>query len=128
MVLSYWGVDVDQDELAEELGVSKSGTDLGEMVDPFRDRGFKTETGGYITEFEKAKKKLLGKIDQDKPVIIEIKWDKRNTIRHFVVIVGYTDDYVYVNDPAGKDHETWSYSLLKERWSFNRYWMLIAYK
>lgn len=128
MVLAYWRHYVDQHDLKVDMRTKDNGTAPEFMDDPFKDRGFTIESGGRINEFDEAASRLREGIDRNRPVIISVREAENQP--YFVVVVGYYDEGVIINDPTNEEgeHVRWGYGELGRLWSHNRYWMLVAYK
>ncbi len=129
MVLAYWKYDVDQQDLKIEMRTKDNGTAFEFMDDPFKHRGLTVESGGRINQFNEASARLRQEIDRSRPVIISIETDEKDRLYYYVVVVGYYDKGIIVNDPTREDgeHLRWDYGELNRIWSYNRFWMLIAY-
>jgi predicted double-glycine peptidase len=95
MGLSYWSIFVNQTELAEEMGTSEesNGTLEGDMNIPFDKRNVEVHTEYLNID------KLKVHISHGEPVIILIFFDLDLTGRHYLVVIGYTEDAIYVHDP-----------------------------
>jgi ABC-type bacteriocin/lantibiotic exporter with double-glycine peptidase domain len=127
MVLAYWRHYVDQHDLKVDMRTKDNGTAPEFMDDPFKDRGFTIESGGRINEFGEAASRLRERIDRNRPVIISVKEGENQP--YFVVVIGYYDEGVIVNDPTNEEgeHVRWGYGELRRLWSHDRYWLLVAY-
>jgi len=95
MGLSYWNIFVNQTELAEEMGTSEelNGTLKGDMTIPFDKRNVEVHTEHLNID------KLKVRISHGEPVIIFIFFDLDLTEGHYVVVIGYTENTIYVHDP-----------------------------
>jgi hypothetical protein len=129
MVLAYWKYYVDQQDLKIEMRTKENGTLTEFMDDPFKHRGLNVESGGRVNEFSKATERLQAEIGRGRPLIISVKTDDRDGSYYYVVVIGYYENGIIVNDPTREDgeHLQWDYSELSRTWSYNRFWMLIAY-
>ncbi|HDJ89703.1 MAG TPA: hypothetical protein ENG40_03320, partial [Thermoprotei archaeon] len=125
MVLHYIsGIKVSQYTLANEMHTSSSsgGTYTNYMPKPFRLRGYR------VTEIKPMSiDKLKYYLRQNKPIIILVWFDTRKTCQHYVVVIGYDDNGVYIHDPwpekwgKAKNRNTGSfvyisYSMLLQLW------------
>jgi uncharacterized protein YvpB/LysM repeat protein len=132
MVLGYYGVQVSVNELFSATGVAPGRyTGFGQLQRVARDYGvtFNYQDGRSLNDL-----KLW--IDRDKPVIALVKYSYWSQIEplvstqdtfsgpHFVVIVGYGDGNIYINDPnywpprrqEGRN-KAWSEVLFNLAWS-----------
>jgi len=100
MVLQYYGFNVSQEE------VNRQGYDRFENMLPFLQRYVEAEySEGLSLEEVKAQ------IDAGNPVILRIM---SGNFRHSVVAVGYSEEYLYIHDPAeGAYMKTNPQALLK---------------
>ena len=128
MVLAYWKYYPDQHELKVEMRTQDNGTSPEFMDDPFKDRGLTVESGGRVNQFSGAASRLREEIDRNRPAIISIRMSEKDRF-YYMVVVGYYDEGIIVNDPTREDgeHLRLDYGELNRIWSYNRFWMLIAY-
>ena len=85
MLLQYYGFNLTQEEINAE------GYDRFENMLPLIQR-YLNASYAHLTLEE-----LKAQIDMGRPVVVRLEI---NGVRHTVVVVGYDDRYVYVNDPA----------------------------
>ncbi len=123
-VLSYWGKDVDEQELMQRLHTSpETGTYVGDIARVAREFGFNAEVKENLTleDLHAALKKDLPVIvcgqawrsreDSDKSV--QEDWEND----HYVVVLGMDDKYVYYQDPfARRGNAFASHRLFEESW------------
>ena len=128
MVLAYWKYYPDQHDLKTEMRTQDNGTSPEFMDDPFKDRGLTVESGGRTRQFSESASRLRQEIDRNRPIIISIETDEKDRF-YYVVVVGYYDKGIIINNPTREngEHLRWDYGDLNRIWSPNRYWMLIAY-
>jgi len=95
MGLSYWGIFVNQTELAEEMETREelNGTFPDDMRKPFDKRNVEVHTEYLNID------RLKVHVSHGEPVIIEIFFDLDLTDYHYVLVIGYTEDAIYVHDP-----------------------------
>jgi len=134
MVLQYIsGKYVSQLTLAQELGTDAvdSGTYLNRLYRVFLNRNY-THVSGQNRDLETLKQLN----SEGYASIISIYYDTRHKSGHFVVVVGYNETGIFVNDPwplnwhqsadRNSGPETFiSNSLLANLWSRNSNWVLI---
>ena len=85
IILKYYGRQVPLMELRGKCGVSRDGTNAGQVVRTAREYGLTAKGGKSNVEF-------LEEIDL--PVIIFWKFN------HFLVVEGFDKKFAYLNDPA----------------------------
>lgn len=101
MTLAYWGRNLSENKLAKILGTRDFGTPISN-VERLRRQGYQVEFGSLTVEALKAH--LLA----GRPVIARVwtkmldYWQEEET-SHVVVVVGFDDTQVYLNDPASKE-------------------------
>ena len=118
-ILLYYGIDVNEDTLAEEMGTSDNGTSPNDIVKAFISRGLKVKKGKMT--IDKISKFITEKI----PIILCIQAWSKNDINysktfkhgHYVVAIGADDKKVYFNDPSiKKDLAYLDHDELMNRW------------
>ena len=98
MVLAYWGHQQSEAELAELLGTRSFGTPISNVA-RLQAQGYRVDFGSLTTAELKAY--LLA----NKPVMARVwtamldYWSAEIT-SHVVVVVGFDETHVYLNDPA----------------------------
>jgi len=98
MVLAYWGHHYSETEMAKILGTKDFGTPISN-VERIRQYGYQVEMG-MITETQ-----LKAHLVAGSPVIARV-WTAMldywpaEVSSHVVVVVGFDEAYVYLNDPA----------------------------
>jgi len=123
-VLSYWGKEVEEEELMQRLHTSpETGTYVGDIVRVAREFGFTAEVKEHLTleELHAALTKGIPVIvcgqawrsreDSDKSVEEDWKDD------HYVVVLGMDNKYVYYQDPfITRGNAFVSHRLFEESW------------
>lgn len=121
MVLSYWGIDMHEDEIIRlALTNKKTGTPV---------EGFRRvcEKAGVKVEVEEGSIDCIKEcIDDDTPVIVRLQaWrDEKGTEDwredwkdgHYVVAIGYDDKKIYFADPWVLERVFLEYDELLNRW------------
>jgi len=98
MVLAYWGHQQSEAELAELLGAKSFGTPISNVI-RLQAQGYRVDFGSLTVA--KLKAHLLA----NRPVIARVwtamldYWSEEIT-SHGVVVVGFDETHVYLNDPA----------------------------
>jgi predicted double-glycine peptidase len=123
-VLSYWGKDVEEQELMQRLHTSpETGTYVGDIVRVAREFGFNAEVKEDLTLPE-----LHATLTKDMPVIVcGQAWRSReNSAKsaqedweddHYFVVLGMDNKYVYYQDPFAKRGNAFvSHRLFEESW------------
>jgi len=123
-VLSYWGKDVEEQELMQRLNTSpETGTYVGDIARVAREFGFNAEVKENLTlpDLHAALKKGMPVItcgqawrtreDSDKSVQEDWADD------HYIVVLGMDDKYVYYQDPFAKRGNAFvSHRVFEESW------------
>jgi len=123
-VLSYWGKDVEEQELMQRLHTSpETGTYVGDIVRVAREFGFNAEVKENLTLPD-----LHAALTKDMPVIVcGQAWRSREHSDksaqedweddHYIVVLGMDNKYVYYQDPFAKRGNAFvSHRLFEESW------------
>jgi hypothetical protein len=126
------GVTVPQDELADEMKVIENwGTKIGDMRTPLVDRGLEVVDEGKRRNINH----LVNAVDAGQLSIILIDFDVDSSSGHYVLVTGYNQDGVIVQDPwteswsvpdgrnAGED-TVLGYELVEDLWIGRSGWVL----
>ena len=109
MVLNYWHIDV----TVEEAGM---------QIDPEQDGAKTTELVRYLQGFEVGLYKLNSIeelktwISRDHPIMVLVWSDTTKTAGHYLVITGFDEDGIHLNDPNGKKVE-FTYEKFSDLWT-----------
>jgi ABC-type bacteriocin/lantibiotic exporter with double-glycine peptidase domain len=106
IVMAYYGVDVREDELLEELRCDQHGTPLENMIYVAEKYGFQVAASNGVS-LDTVKQYL----DAKHPVIVAVQaWAQRYmTLEdwkvdyddgHYVIVIGYDDRIIIFEDPA----------------------------
>ncbi len=108
MILNAFGVDMNPDNFYGLIDTPKGPSDYTnfvELMTATKKKGVTMEWKSYIGPGE-AWEKLKANMDGGKPMLALVKYHPWRTVTgnqfsggHFVVIVGYDDQNVYMNDP-----------------------------
>jgi predicted double-glycine peptidase len=123
-VLSYWGKDVEEQELMQRLNTSpETGTYVGDIVRVAREFGFSAEMKEDLTLPD-----LHAALTKGIPVIVcGQAWRSREHSDksaqedweddHYIVVLGMDNKYVYYQDPFAKRASAFvSHRLFEESW------------
>jgi predicted double-glycine peptidase len=112
-LLAYYGVEMREDALMEELELSgRDGASVEKMIAVASRKGFEVQAGpGWTIDDVKQH------VDQDRPVIVLVQaWvDRYMTLRdwrnhwddgHYAIVMGYGKGVLFFEDPASF-HTTW---------------------
>ena len=123
-VLSYWGKDVEEQELMQRLNTSpETGTYVGDIVRVARELGFNAEVQENLTLPD-----LHAALTKGMPVIVcGQAWRSRENSDksaqedweddHYFVVLGMDNKYVYYQDPFAKRASAFvSHRLFEESW------------
>jgi ABC-type bacteriocin/lantibiotic exporter with double-glycine peptidase domain len=112
LIMAYYGVDVREDTLLDELKCSSRGTPLKNII-PFAEKsGFYVEAKCGVS-LETVKEY----INKNNPVIVIVQawanrpmtsedWKTDYKDGHYVIVIGYTDSVIIFEDPASF-RKTW---------------------
>ena len=104
MVLHYLGIERSEAEISQVLDTQEEGTSLLN-VPMLADAGW----GVTATADEISFQVLKENMDQGVPVIVAVEtkhlphWKGMDNCLHALVVVGYDNEFVYVNDPKFVD-------------------------
>lgn len=117
MVLRYWGVSVNQENIAPfVINPDDNLAHSGDMVEYAENLGFSASYGSMTIE------ELKENIDNKHPVIV-LQWasryDKENS--HFRVVVDYNEQKIITHDPALKPNYPFTYEEFFELWLRENY-------
>lgn len=102
MVLAFWGIDRNQHELAAQLQTIADGGTPGSRVTRLASRSLKVDyRSGEIGDLQSAIQRGIP------PIALVLTgellyWDVSTA--HAVVVIGYDEGAVWVNDPGQIDH------------------------
>jgi ABC-type bacteriocin/lantibiotic exporter with double-glycine peptidase domain len=97
MVLSFWGDEQTEAALIKQLGTKRYGTPISN-AEKLRDKGYD------VTVRSLTRADLESHLADGQPVIVRVwtvmldYWDSDTS--HVVVVVGYDESMVIINDPA----------------------------
>ena len=111
-VMEYYGVEMREDELLEELKTNEHGTNYADMITLAKKKGFRV-----FAEDGVSLEKLHGFIDDGRPVIVLVQawadkymsleeWESDYENGHYVVVIGHENNIVIFEDPASP-RRTW---------------------
>ncbi len=111
MVLQYYGQDVDQTELGQDI-VGEDGVLTSDLSQKATERGFRSDV--YSCPIET----LFYYVSHDIPVIVRIV-NNAGTNGHFITVVGYDIESktIYANDPGIYKNTEISFSRFKNIWN-----------
>ena len=123
-VLSYWGKDVEEQELMQRLHTSpETGTYVGDIVRVAREFGFTAKVKEHL-----ALEDLHAALKKDMPVIVcgqawRSREDSDKSVQedweddHYIVVLGMDNKYVYYQDPfVMRGNAFVSHRLFEEAW------------
>jgi len=98
MVLAYWGQSFTEAEIAKVLGTKAYGTPISN-VERFSRQDYQVEFGSFTVDH------LKDSLTAARPVISRVWTDMLDywsyeATSHVVVVVGFDDSWVYLNDPS----------------------------
>jgi len=99
MVLAHWGETVSEAKLVKVLGTKQFGTPISNVT-RLSQLGYRVDFGPLTPE------QLQTHINEGQPVIAQLwtmmltYWPNDSDSSHIVVVVGFDETHVYLNDPA----------------------------
>lgn len=112
LVMAYYGIDVREDELLEELRCDGNGTTMHNMISSAEKRGFKVlaKSGFSVREVKRF-------VNEGHPVIVLVQawakkrmtleeWRRSNENGHYVVLIEHYGNILVFRDPASF-RKTW---------------------
>jgi len=109
-ILDYYDYEVDLDELADDIGLTRDGCDEDQIRKAIRAYGLR-----YRTMNRAGMARLQGCIDRDHPVMVPI-----NNNGHWAVFYGYGPSSVYLMDP--KPQRAFTGAGQRSREAFRKIW------
>lgn len=118
-VLDYYGIDVKEGEIMKLAKTTKRGTNINEIKKVLKYFNIRYNEGKMNTE------QLKKCIDKKIPVIIPIQawsskkktnWKKDWRDGHYVIVIGYSKDRIYFEDPDSERRDFLLIKELEERW------------
>jgi len=97
MILSFWGDEQTEVALAKQLGTKRYGTPIAN-AEKLREKGYDVVVGSL------TRASLENYLTHGQPIIARVwttmldYWD--SVTSHVVVVVGYDETMVFLNDPA----------------------------
>jgi len=124
LVLAYYGIDVREDKLLEELQCTEIGVLVKNMVEVARQYGLHVESKPETT-LDEIKSHIL----KGHPVIVliqawadkdmtEEEWRQTNEFGHYVVVIGYEDGKLIFSDPSSFPRTWLTGNEFMVRWHF----------
>jgi len=123
-VMQFYGEDISQDEIAEEIYIPKlNGALISDMENYAKDSGYTTESINGSIEI------LKSNLDNKHPVILLVdkgKW--KISVPHFYVAYGYNGEKgVIILHTGYKQNQEISYDKLNQEWGkMNRLMLVIT--
>lgn len=112
LVMAYYGIDVREDELLEELRCNGDGTPVRDMISSAEKRGFTViaKCGFNVREVKRL-------VNEQHPVIVVVQawakkrmtleeWRRSNANGHYVVLIEHYGNILVFRDPASF-RKTW---------------------
>lgn len=112
LVMAYYGVEVREDELLQELGIDRYGVPVKNLVAAAERRGFQVAAQcgvplGTLKQY----------MDENQPVIVLVQawaerymtiedWKRDDDDGHYVIVIGHSGDIIVFEDPASF-RKTW---------------------
>lgn len=112
LVMAYYGLDIRQDQLLDELKSGNIGTRIHKMKEVAEKHGFQVvaKCGSTLEEVKRY-------VDSRHPVIVLVQawaerymtledWRENNDDGHYVIVIGYYGEIIVFEDPASF-RKTW---------------------
>ena len=119
-VLAYYGKDIKEEDLMDKLSTSETyGTDPNNIISYLKKNKLKVDCISFMTI-----EKLKSYIDKKIPVIVLIqawaddKEEYKETLDngHYVVVIGYTNNKLFFEDPSIYERGYLTYNEFESRW------------
>jgi len=119
MVLRYWGeTRVRAEDFATLVHQDEGGIIAGELLDTVRDMGWQA------IPFTGTIQEVQIQLSQGRPLIALI--ESRASRYHYIVLVGWTQGYVLIHDPARGPFRVLRDDALLRAWIATEYWTLLV--
>ena len=119
MVMQYWQAPAEHDEIAAALlSPELHGIAGSRLTDFARERGFQA------IAYEGDAENLREYVGKGRPLIVA--WKMGRTRYHDVVVVGFQDDAVVVNDPDAGPGRAVPAKTFEKRWAGAGHWTLLV--
>ncbi len=125
MVLNYLGDPVTQREVGNAVDPEHDGTSTSEMLTYARNRGYMALCYRWG---ESAVENIKICVSHDYPVIVLQYYSTSYRRGHYRVVTGYSEEYVFVDDPYAGPSYVLSWGLFIELWSYSWNWSMIIVK
>lgn len=118
-VLAYYGIDKNEKDVKTELKTnSETGTTPKNIIKYFRDLDFKVDAGIMSIDM------IIDYINRKIPVVVLIQawaenkedYDENLDNGHYVVVIGYTENKLFFEDPSIYHRGQLSFDEFKVRW------------
>ena len=119
-VLAYYGKDIKEEDLMDKLSTSETyGTDPNNIISYLKKNKLKVNCISFMTI-----EKLKSYVDKKIPVIVLIqawaadKKEYKETLDngHYVVVIGYTNNKIFFEDPSIYERGYLTYNEFESRW------------
>lgn len=119
MVLRYWGeTRVLAEDFATLVHQNEGGIIAGELLDTIRDMGWQA------IPFTGTIQEIQTQLSHGRPLIALI--ESRASRYHYIVLVGWTQGYVLLHDPARGPFRVLREDALLRAWAATEYWTLLV--
>jgi ABC-type bacteriocin/lantibiotic exporter with double-glycine peptidase domain len=117
MVLQYWDLEIAPEKIAERVPVYKEGTtgkDLLAFVESIGCRGFLIQP---------KLEDIFQHLGKGRPLIVTLPG--RGQLRHAMVVTGYDEAFVWLNDPASGKPRKQSIESFQSNWEKTDRWTFL---
>lgn len=112
IVMAYYGIDVREDQLIEDLKCSSKGTSVQHMIAVAEQQGFRV-----VSQCGASLETIEAYMDQNHPVIVLVQawadrymtledWRNDEDDGHYVIVIGHSGPIIVFEDPASF-RKTW---------------------
>jgi len=119
MVMAYWDVPTPHDEIAAALLAPELRGIAGSRL-----RDFARERGFQAIAYEGDAANLRDYVDKGRPLIVA--WKMARDRYHDVVVVGFDENGVVVNDPDAGAARSVPRDTFEKRWAGAGHWTLLV--
>jgi len=117
MVLKYWDLEIAPAEIAKRVPLYKDGTTGRDMLEFVESAGFR----GFLIQPDLDD--LFRHLKKGRPLIVALPGS--GPLRHAMVVVGFDQTSLWLNDPASGKVRQMSRETFKKQWRETHRWTFL---